>query len=113
VLNTAVGQTDIAELLIQFSTDNFFETDWNDRDRPVLQIIGSLDKPQLFGIVSYGEIRTILDLRARKVFFSDQALGRFNSWNQNPDTYQSVGKSWMGKPLIRKPLSARKRVGTH
>lgn len=70
-INSAVGQTDIAELLIQISTDKIVKTDWNDRDRPVLQIIGSLDKPQLVGIVSYGEIRTILDLRTRKVFLSD------------------------------------------
>ncbi|MCB1831036.1 MAG: hypothetical protein KDI49_19195, partial [Gammaproteobacteria bacterium] len=29
------------------------------------------DNPQLIGIVSYGEIRTILDLRTRRVYFSD------------------------------------------
>lgn len=70
-VHSAVGQTDIAELLIQISTDHFVKTDWNDRDRPILQVIGSLEKPQLIGIVSHGEIRTILDLRTRKVFFND------------------------------------------
>lgn len=70
-VHSAIGQTDIAELLIQISTDHFVKTDWNARDRPVLQIIGSLERPQLVGTVSYGEIRTILDLRTRKVFFSD------------------------------------------
>lgn len=70
-IHSAIGQTDIAELLIQISTDHFVKTDWNNRDRPVLQIIGSLERPQLVGTVSYGEIRTILDLRTRKVFFSD------------------------------------------
>lgn len=70
-IHSAVGQIDIADLLIQISTDRFVKTDWSDRDRPVLQIIGSLDKPQLVGIVSYGEIRTILNLQTRKVFFND------------------------------------------
>ena len=70
-INSAVGQTDIAELLIQISTDNFVKTDWNDRDRSVFQTFGSIYMPQLVGIFSHGEIRTILDLRTRKVFFSD------------------------------------------
>jgi hypothetical protein len=70
-INSAIGQTDFAELLVQISTDNFSKTDWNDRDRPVLQVIGSLERPRLVGIVSSGEIRTILDPRIRKVFFSD------------------------------------------
>ena len=70
-IHSAIGQTDIADLLIQVSTDKFVKTDWNDSNRPVLQFIGSLEKPQLVGIVTHGEIRTVLDLRTRKVFFSD------------------------------------------
>ncbi|MCB1879108.1 MAG: sulfatase-like hydrolase/transferase [Gammaproteobacteria bacterium] len=70
-IHTAVGQIDIANLLVQLATGQFNEADWNNKEKPVLQIVGSLDNPQLIGIVSYGEIRTILDLRTRRVYFSD------------------------------------------
>ena len=70
-IDSAVGQTDVAELIIRFATDRFVKTNWNDKDRPILQFVGSLERPQLIGIVSYGEIRTILNLETRKVFFSD------------------------------------------
>ena len=68
---TAVGQIDIANLLVQLASNQFNEADWNNKEKPVLQFVGSLDNPQLIGIVSYGEIRTILDLRTRRVYFSD------------------------------------------
>lgn len=70
-VHTAVGQIDIANLLVQLATNQFNEADWNSEEKPVLQIVGSLDNPQLIGIVSYGEIRTILDLRTRRVYFND------------------------------------------
>lgn len=70
-VNSAVGQTDMAELLIQVATDRFSEARWDDPERPVFQLVGSLRKPLLIGTVSYGEIRTIMDFRTRKVFFSD------------------------------------------
>ncbi len=70
-VNSAVGQIDMAELLIQVATDHFSEARWDDPEHPVFQLVGSLRKPLLIGIVSYGEIRTIMDFRTRKVFFSD------------------------------------------
>jgi phosphoglycerol transferase MdoB-like AlkP superfamily enzyme len=70
-IRNAIGQVDIAELIVQLATDNYSEQQWNSTREPVLQIVGSLDVPQLVGTVSYGEVRTILDLRTRKVFFSD------------------------------------------
>lgn len=70
-INRAVGQIDIAELMIRVATDRFDEASWKDNLHAQLQFVGSLNKPQLVGIVSYGDIRTILDLRNRRVFFSD------------------------------------------
>ena len=40
-------------------------------NEPQLLFVGSLRHPQLVGTVSSGEVRTILDLRTREVFFSD------------------------------------------
>ncbi len=70
-VKSAVGQVDMADLVVQLATGRFSNQQWDAPQKPVLQIVGSLDVPQLVGTVSYGEIRTILDLRTRKVFFSD------------------------------------------
>ncbi len=71
----ALGQVDIAEFVIRVATDRL-EGDICAKPRtPILQFIGSLNYPQLIGTVSYGEVRTILDMRTRMVFFSD--LGRW------------------------------------
>ncbi len=70
-VNSAVGQTDMAELLIKVATGRFDEARWNATEHPVFQLVGSLHKPLLIGTVSYGEIRTIIDFRTRNVFFSD------------------------------------------
>jgi len=73
-IDTAIGQVDIAELLVELATGRFESGKWQDLERPQLQIVGSLDTPQLVGIVSHGDKRTILDLRTRKVFFSDLGI---------------------------------------
>ncbi len=67
----AVGQIDVAELLIRVATDRLGRGDWKRREDIQLQIVGSMNRPQLVGMVSHGEIRTTLDLRTRKLFFSD------------------------------------------
>ncbi len=70
-IEQAVGQVDIAQLLVEIATGRFDPSRWQDVDKAQFQLIGSLDTPQLVGQVSYGEIRTILDVRTRKVFFND------------------------------------------
>ena len=73
-VHSAVGQIDVADLLMRLATNRFKSADWNRKENPVLQLVGSLDNPQLIGTVSYGEIRTILDFRTRRVYFSDLDL---------------------------------------
>ncbi len=70
-INGAVGQKDVAELLVMAATDRIDKYGWGKQEPPQLQIVGSLNQPQLVGTVSTGAVRTILDLGTRKVFFND------------------------------------------
>ena len=70
-IEQAVGQVDVAQLLVEIATDRFDPSRWQDVEQAQFQLIGSLDTPQLVGQVSWDEIRTILDVRTRKVFFND------------------------------------------
>ncbi len=70
-INQAVGQVDIAELLVRVATNRLDSDEWSKREDLQLQIVGSLNRPQLIGVVSHGDIRTVLDLRTRNVFFSE------------------------------------------
>lgn len=91
-IHSAVGQIDIADLLVRLATDQFNGADWNRKATPVLQIVGSLNNPQLIGSVSYGEIRTILDLRTRRAYFSDLDI-----W----DDFDMAWKNQSLKPRIQ------------
>ena len=54
-VHSAVGQIDVADLLMRLATNRFKNADWNRKENPVLQLVGSLDNPQLIGTVSYGK----------------------------------------------------------
>jgi phosphoglycerol transferase MdoB-like AlkP superfamily enzyme len=69
VIEQAIGQEDIAELVIRVALGESIQ--WRDKGRNIFQLVGSLDQPQLIGHVQYRERRTILDIRTRQVFFSD------------------------------------------
>jgi len=69
-LDWAVGQVDVAELVVRAATDRLENVQKN-HSYSQLQIVGSLNQPQLIGTVSRGDIRTILDLRTRELYFSD------------------------------------------
>ncbi|HIE54135.1 MAG TPA: hypothetical protein EYP90_02950, partial [Chromatiaceae bacterium] len=66
----AVGQSEVAEILVTAALGRFDPKRWEDPGRSLFQFVGSLDRPQLIGIVSSGETRTILDLNTRKLFFN-------------------------------------------
>jgi len=68
----ALGQLDIAELVLALATGRFDAERWQDDEKPVFQLVGSLNKPILIGTVRYGEVRTLLNLGVGKVFFSDR-----------------------------------------
>jgi hypothetical protein len=70
-VRSAIGQVDIADLIVQLASDRFDQEQWDAPEKIVPQIVGSWSHPQLIGTVSYGGSRTILDHRTRKVFFSD------------------------------------------
>jgi hypothetical protein len=82
-IQSAIGQNEIAELIVQLATNRFDHARWDNQEKTVPQVIGSWNQPQLIGTVSYGGIRTILDHRTRQVFFSDlQRWEDFDSaWN--------------------------------
>jgi len=84
-INQAVGQVDIAELLVRVATNRLDSQEWSKRDGHQLQIVGSLNRPQLIGIVSHGDIRTVLDIRTRMVFFSElRRWEDFDSASKDP-----------------------------
>jgi arylsulfatase A-like enzyme len=70
-IRQAIGQVDLAELIVRLATRQYNSEDWQDSEHGVFQLVGSLHRPQLVGTVSYGEQRTILDLRTQRVYFSD------------------------------------------
>lgn len=76
----AVGQVDIAQLFIELATGQFNPNEWTDREKSVFQMVGSMNRPQLIGTVRYGDVRTVLDLRMRNVFFSD--LGKWVDFDE-------------------------------
>ncbi len=67
-LDQAAGQIDLAELIITLATDRFDARRWSDSQRPQFQFVGSLDRPQQICHGGTGGVRTLLDLRTRKVF---------------------------------------------
>ncbi|HHH39731.1 MAG TPA: hypothetical protein ENK50_09170 [Sedimenticola sp.] len=70
-VSKAVGQTEVGELLVELASHRFEPGRWQGRDRPVFQVVGSLNRPVLIGTVTADGTRTTLDLRERRVFFSD------------------------------------------
>jgi hypothetical protein len=70
-LDRAVGQVDVAELMVRAATDRLELNAQQDRPDAQLQVVGSLNQPQLIGTVSRRDMRTILDLRTRKLYFSE------------------------------------------
>ena len=73
-IRSAIGLVDITELLVRVATGRYENNDNHDLKQLQLQFVGSLNTPQLVGTVSSGEVRTILDLRTREVYFSDLNL---------------------------------------
>jgi len=71
-IRQAIGQLDLAELMVRLATGQYEPGNWQDSEHGVFQLVGPLHRPQLVGIVSDGERRTMLDLRTQKVYFSDQ-----------------------------------------
>jgi Sulfatase len=90
-----VGQKDVAELLVRVATGRTDKGDWDKPERSQLQFVGSLNRPQLIGTVSAGDIRTILDLRTRKVFFSD-----LRRWEDFDKALNAPGLGQRTKELI-------------
>ena len=70
-LKQAVGQMDIADLLVTLATGRFESSWWQDADKVQFQYIGSLKNPVIIDTVRYGGVRTLLDFATRKVLFSD------------------------------------------
>lgn len=94
-LRSAIGQIDMAELLVRLATGQYEDSEFRDLKRPQLQFVGSLNIPQLVGTVSAGEARTILDLRTREVFFSD-----LNLWKGFDEAWEDVRLGPRVKELI-------------
>ena len=94
-LHSAIGQIDMAELLVRLATGRYEDSEFRDLKRPQLQFVGSLKIPQLVGTVSAGEVRTILDLRTREVFFSD-----LNLWKGFDAAWEDVTLGPRVKELI-------------
>jgi len=95
-IHCAVGQTDMAELLAQVALKRFDPEQWKDPEKGVLQVVGNLRNPRLIGIVSQGEKRTVLDMRTRRVFLSDQ-----NRWESFDPAWNDPQLAPRVKALVR------------
>jgi len=80
-IEQAVGQVDIAQLLVEIATDRFDPSHWKDVN---------------------GEVRTILDVRTRKVFFND-----LQSWRSFDAALKEEGTARRTRELIDKWESLR------
>lgn len=116
-ISCALGQADIAELLVKVATDQLEGDICEDSGRPVLQFVGSLDNPQLVGTVSFGEVRTTLDLRTRLVYFSDlKRWERLDVALNDPDLGARVSellKLWQNKRWQNNLSRKAARIGTN
>ncbi len=112
-ITQAVGQLDIAELLVEISLDRFDPKHWQSIEKPQFQFVGSLNQPQLVGIVSAGEHRTILDINTRKVYSSRlKKWSYFNEALDNPDIAEQAKqlvKEWE-EVRWRAHLAKEKRI---
>lgn len=68
-INQAIGQVDVAEMLVRSALG--LKNEWLNKDKPVFQLVGSLDHPLLIAHVRTGGVRTTFDFRSEQVFFSD------------------------------------------
>ena len=68
-VDEAIGQVDVAEMFVRSALG--LKSEWFDKDKPVFQLVGSLNHPLLIAHVSKGGVRTTFDFRSEQVFFSD------------------------------------------
>jgi len=69
-IEQSIGQLDLAELVISLATGQYDPNDWGDTERGVIQLVGSLQRPQLVGTVRHGGVRATIDLRTREFLLS-------------------------------------------
>jgi len=69
VVHEAIGQVDVAEIVVRSALG--LKKNWLDKDKPVFQLVGSLDRPVLIAHVRSGQGRIIFDFRSEQVFISD------------------------------------------
>ncbi len=86
-INRAIGQTDIAELIIHSALKIPGSPD--KKSKPVFQLVGNISNPILIAHVGNKGTRTLLDLRSRRVFFSDKGEWIEYSMLSNDIKYKS------------------------
>lgn len=90
-LAQAIGQSEVGEIAIRAALGLESTIGFTDKRHGVFQLVGSLSHPQLIGLVQYGERRTVLDLRIRKIYFSDlQRWIEFDAVNEDPELGRRV-----------------------
>lgn len=69
VIDQAIGQVDVAEIAVRSALG--LQNIWQDKEKPVFQLVGSLEHPSLIAHVRSDQGRTVFDFRSEQVFFSD------------------------------------------
>lgn len=69
LVNEAIGQIDVAEMTIRSALDE--PNQWQDENKVVFQLVGSLARPTLIAHVGQGGKRILFDFRSEQVFYSD------------------------------------------
>jgi phosphoglycerol transferase MdoB-like AlkP superfamily enzyme len=83
VVEEPMGQVDVAELVVRSALR--LPNRWNNKEKVVFQLVGSLSQPTLIAHVKQDGVRTLFDFRSESVFFSD-----LNSWQPYSEAIADV-----------------------
>ena len=72
LVNEAIGQIDVAEMTVRSALG--LKNQWNNKNKTVFQLVGSVNRPLLIAHVKNKGIRTIFDFRTEQAYFSDLHL---------------------------------------
>jgi len=73
IVDEPMGQVDVAELAVRSALG--LPNRWQNKNKVVFQLVGSLVQPSLIAHVHQNGVRTLFDFRSESVFFSDS-----NTW---------------------------------
>jgi len=110
-IEVPLGQMDVAELLVRLATDRYDAGRWQRGAGAgeVFQLVGSLTRPELVGLVGEGGNRVVLDFRWRKLFFTqsggwadfDAAVAESGDIRERAEAVVHAWEEWRWRDHLR------------